>query len=376
MVSSLYIRGDGSVEKRIGSINFKSFNNSTQRITLAPKFGCIELSKDMDNFNFNNSILITKLKQNLKLNYNPEIKKYIFNFATEETIVNEKIIHLLKEVLEIFDHQYLIFTNNVEYIKQNNAVWYNNNEWILDNCDKPHYSTFIKEIRKADLGTIKKKFIFLNNHFSKVRFDILKLIYKNKKQCEGNISFNLIDFTKRNEGINSEAEFLAECEEYGILYPSYYDTYPTLTQIGEEEVNRNKILGINHIGTVSLNYRIYFEAFFEIITETSHLLKAKGLYTSEKIHKPFKAAVPFVYYGKKDIKNYLEAIGFTFNSPIYFFGEGEEFMNHLEFLLNQDMEWYNKTQKNYLDEYIRNLENYNNSLQRRNNELILNFIYK
>jgi hypothetical protein len=53
------------------------------------------------------------------------------------------------------------------------------------------------------------------------------------------------------------------------------------------------------------------------------------LYLSEKIHKPLKAGNPFVYYGKKEVKEILEKRGFTFNSPIYFFGEGEEFMNHL-----------------------------------------------
>ena len=76
---------------------------------------------------------------------------------------------------------------------------------------------------------------------------------------------------------------------------------------------------------------IYFESFFEIITETHHLLNVPsgGTYISEKIYKALKSGNPFVYYGKKEVKQQLEKKGFTFNSPIYFFGVGEEFMNHL-----------------------------------------------
>jgi hypothetical protein len=82
-----------------------------------------------------------------------------------------------------------------------------------------------------------------------------------------NIELNklyLIDFNDTHFGIESEESFLKQCEEYGIKYPMYYDTYPGLSKISEVEQQKKKILDINHIGTVPMNYRIYFESFFEI----------------------------------------------------------------------------------------------------------------
>lgn len=377
MLQSIYISGNGNVELRNGSLNYKIRTNlrenplpsSSNRVCL------IEIGKDMDYFNINNVISKQNLEANLKSKINRTDLRYIINFAIEESVVNKRLIAFIKEILNIPDSHLLIVTNNMDYISESNYVWYNSNEWVMANVGDSTFTAFIKELRTYDLGTIKKKFLFLNNHFSKIRFDILKLIYKNNKQKEGNISFNIIDFNQPHDGIISEEEFLKECEEYGIEYPSYYDTLPGLSQIGEEEVNRNKILGINHIGTVNLNYRIYFDAFFEIITETTHLLKLNGTYTSEKVHKPIKCGLPFVYYGKASVKEMFEKNGLTFNSPIYFFGEGDDFLNHLEFLLEQDIEWYNKIQKKYLDEYINNLMRYN-SLQVKNSELITNFIFR
>ena len=78
----------------------------------------------------------------------------------------------------------------VNYLVEPNFILYNNNEWVNQNCDV-HFIDALDRIKNADLGTIKKKFMFLNNHFSPIRFDILKLIHKNNKQSEGNISFNL-----------------------------------------------------------------------------------------------------------------------------------------------------------------------------------------
>lgn len=375
MLQSLYISNNGNIESRVGSLNYTVSDHLRKNLPSSNNVCVIEIGKDMDYFNLNHISAKQNLESNLKSKINRTDLRYIINFAVEESIVNKRLITFIKEILNIPDSHILIITNDINYISEPGYVWYNSNLWVLDNIRDTSFSAVMKQIRIADLGTIKKKFLFLNNHFSKIRFDILKLIYKNNKQNEGNISFNVINFNQPHDGINSEEEFLKECEEYGVEYPSYYDTLPGLSQIGEAEMSKDKILGINHIGTVSLNYRIYLEAFFEIITETTHLLKLNGTYTSEKIHKPIKAAAPFIYYGKVAVKDMLEKNGFTFNSPIYFFGEGDEFFTHLEFLLEQDMEWYNKIQKKYLDEYVNNMMRYN-SLQIKNSELISNFIYR
>lgn len=369
---ALYISNNGETEIRDGGLTFYLPKGFSTNSPFSKNVKLIEIGKPMDTFNYNSQTSVDKLKSKIEsiYDFNSDLR-FIVNFAIEESNITEDALNFYKEILHNKPTIYL--TNNIEYIGKKNFIFYNPNQWVVDNCTTEFiHSLYI--IKEADLGTIKKKFMFLNNHFSPIRFDILKLIYKNNKQSEGNISFNLIDFNDVHFGIESEESFLKECNEHGIEYPIYYDTYPGLSKIGDEERQKKKILNINHIGTVPLNYRIYFECFFEIITETQHLLKMNGLYLSEKIHKALKSGNPFVYYGKKEVKQQLEKMGFTFNSPIYFFGEGEEFMNHLETILNNDMEWYNNVQRKYLKEYIHNVTEYSN-LQRNQSDVIVRYIY-
>ena len=297
---ALYISNNGETEIRDGGLTFYLPKGFSTNSPFNKNLRLIEIGKPMDTFNYSNQAATDKLKSKIEsiYDFNCDLK-FIINFAIEESNITEDALNFYKEILHNKPTLYL--TNNIEYIGKKNFIFYNPNQWVVDNCTTEFiHSLYI--IKEADLGTIKKKFMFLNNHFSPVRFDILKLIYKNNKQSEGNISFNLIDFNDVHFGIESEESFLKECDEYGIKYPMYYDTYPGLSKIGEEERQKKKILGINHIGTVPLNYRIYFESFFEIITETQHLLKMNGLYLSEKIHKALKSGNPFVYYGKKEVK--------------------------------------------------------------------------
>ena len=372
MLPSLYISDKGQTEIRDGGLVFSLPKGFTSSTPFNRNVKLIEVGKPMDSFDYLNPHLVSTLKSKIDSLYNFDNPlKFIVNFAVEESRVTNDIIKFYKELFH--NRPILFLTNNIAYLGQENFIFYNTNQWIIENCDI-EFTDALYKIKRDDLGTLKKKFMFLNNHFSPTRFDILKLIYKNNKQSEGNISFNLINFNDTHIGINSEEEFLKECEEYGIPYPMYYDTYPGLTQITDFERDRKTILGINHIGTVSLNYRIYFESFFEIITETQHLLKSQGLYLSEKIHKTLKAGNPFVYYGKKEVKEILEKEGFTFNSPIYFFGEGEEFMNHLETILNKDINWYNEVQVKYLKEYINNVISYSR-LQTNQSDKIIKYIY-
>ena len=372
MMKSLYIFGNGETEIRDGALVYylpKGFSTSSP---FNRNVKLIEIGKSMDAFDYNNQARVDRLKNKIEslYDFNSELR-FIINFAIEESRFTNDIIDFYKKIFK--NTPILFLTNNINYLGENGFIFYNPNQWITENCDTDFMHT-LGVIKNADLGTLKKKFMFLNNHFSPIRFDILKLIHKNNKQSEGNISFNLIDFNDVHYGIESEESFLKECDEYNIKYPMYYDTYPGLSKIGEEEKQKKRILGINHIGTVPLNYRIYFECFFEIITETQHLLKMQGTYTSEKIHKSIKAGNPFVYYGKKEVKQQLEKAGLTFNSPIYFFGEGEEFMNHLEAILNNDIEWYNDVQRTYLKEYINNIQRYNN-IQHTQSDKIVKYIY-
>lgn len=372
MIPALYISERGETEIRDGGLVFALPKGFTSSTPFNRNLKLIEVGKSMDSFDYLNSNLVSKLKNKIDSLYDFNYPlKFIINFAIEESRITNDIVKFYKELFH--NRQIIFLTNNISYLGQENFIFYNNNAWVIENCDIEFIDSLYR-IKKYDLGTLKKKFMFLNNHFSSVRFDILKLIYKNNKQSDGNISFNLINFNDIHTGINSENEFIKECEEHDVTYPMYYDTYPGLTQITDYERDRKSILSINHIGTVSLNYRIYLESFFEIITETHHLLNSQGLYLSEKIHKPLKAGNPFVYYGKKEVKEILEKRGLTFNSPIYFFGEGEEFMNHLESLLEKDMNWYNDIQRTYLNEYIHNIKTYSR-LQTEQSDIIIKYIY-
>lgn len=372
IVSALYITNNGEVEIRNGGLSFYLPKGFTTNTPFDKNVRLIEIGKPMDTFRYNNPLEADALKAKIESIYDFNLDlKFIINFALEESKITDDIINFYKKILHNKPTIYL--TNNISYAGVKDFIFYNPNQWVTENLTS-EFTHSLYLIKEADLGTIKKKFMFLNNHFSPIRFDILKLIYKNNKQSEGNISFNLINFNDVNFGIESEDSFIKECEKYGIEYPKYYDTYPGLTQISDIERERKKILSINHIGTVPLNYRIYFECFFEIITETQHLLKMNGPHISEKIHKSLKSGNPFVYYGKKEVKHHLERNGFIFNSPIYFFGEGDEFMEHLEDILNKDMEWYNDVQRKYLKEYIHNVTAYGN-LQRNQSDTIVKYIY-
>jgi hypothetical protein len=372
-LTALYIFNNGETEIRDGGLVFYLPRGFSTNTPFDKNVKLIEISKSMDSFDYNNQILVNRLRDKIEsiYDFNSDIR-FIINFAIEESKNTNGIINFYKTLLH---NKPLIFlTNDINYLGKDGFIFYNPNQWVTENCEV-EFVHALDIIKRADLGTIKKKFMFLNNHFSPIRFDILKLIHKNNKQSEGNISFNLIDFNDIHFGIESEESFLKQCDEHNIKYPMYYDTYPGLSKISEVEQQKKKILGINHIGTVPMNYRIYFESFFEIITETQHLLKMSGAYTSEKIYKALKSGNPFVYYGKKEVKYALEKMGFTFNSPIYFFGEGEEFMNHLETILNNDMEWYNDVQRTYLKEYIHNVMEYSN-LQHNQSKKIVKYIYK
>jgi hypothetical protein len=315
-MKSLYIFGNGETELRDGALVFYLPKGFSTNSPFNRNVKLIEISKSMDTFDYNNQTSVDRLINKLEsiYDFNSELK-FIINFAIEESKFTNDIINFYKKIVK--GKPILFLTNNINYLGEDGFVFYNPNQWVVENCENEFIYT-LDIIKHADLGTIKKKFMFLNNHFSPIRFDILKLIHKNNKQSDGNISFNLIDFKDTHYGIESEESFLKECSEHNIKYPMYYDTYPGLSKISEVEQQKKKILSINHIGTVPLNYRIYFECFFEIITETQHLIKMQGTYTSEKIHKALKAGSPFVYYGKKEVKQQLEKMGFIFNSPIYF----------------------------------------------------------
>jgi hypothetical protein len=371
-VICLYVDGAVNLSARSSNVNvFEPRNQST-----LPKWNewcrTLEISKALDNYVYDD-VEIRKLKNSI-LKHVPDLGtetrfRFIVNFQREECHVDQYKIDIFKRILE--PHPTLFIVNNIELAKPNEVVFLNNNAWIHQHHSEKHLSHFLGEIKRNDLGTMKKKFMFLNNHYSKPRFDILKFLYKNGYEKDGNISFNYFDIETSDM---NQKQFEKALAHYNIPYPLEYDTYATLTQVDDDVQNRKKLAGINHIGTMNINYRLYFETFFEIITETEHLLRLDGLYLSEKIHKPLKAGNPFIYWGKPELKDILQSYGLSFNSPIYFFGRDEAFFQHLQNILEKDQHWYNDVQREYLDEYLANIDLWNKVLSKSNNE-ILNFAY-
>jgi hypothetical protein len=372
-VGALYV--SNNLDISIRNINLNIFEPRNQSIP--PKFNdfckVLEISKSLDSYVFDD-FEINKLKTNIKKHipeFGDETRlKFIVNFQREECLVDQYRMDSFKKLLH--PHKVLFIVNNLELIKPNEVVFLNNNEWIHQHHSETYLTHFLGEIKRNDLGTMKKKYMFLNNHYSKPRFDILKFLFKNGYEKDGNISFNYFDI--ETSDLNQK-QFDKALQHYNIPYPIEYDTYATLTQVNDDVKNRKKLAGINHIGTLNINYRLYFETFFEIITETEHLLRLGGIFLSEKIHKPLKAGNPFVYWGNENLKNVLQSLGLSFNSPIYFFGMGDAFFHHLQNILDKDQIWYNDVQREYLDEYLANIDLWNSFLSRCNNEII-KFAYR
>lgn len=374
MNKGLFLTQQLEVVIKQASINYSATKGLPSPPIMNSKIRILSIHKSFDFYKFSDDE-IEKIKSGIKKILGDTLTQYkfILAFEKEESIVTNDIINLFKSILD--NAECLVLTINLDIIKPNEIVFLNNPSWIHCDLDRPVFFEMWKYLKTKDLGTIKKKFMFLNNHYSEIRFDILKFIYKNKFNVEGNISFNEIQFDAQHIGLDKE-KFLKEVEHFGIEYPKSYDALPTLTQLNEDILNRTKILGINHVTTLpDFNYRIYLESFFEILTETQPHLLLPGVHISEKIHKPLRTGFPFVYYGNPNLKTILEKIGLTFESPIYFFGlDKEELLNHLYFLLTQDQIWYHQTQLKYLEEYLNNMDKWNDFV-RNNNKQILKFMF-
>ena len=374
MTNGLYLTHQLDVEVNPAGINMMTVKGLPSPPSIKNNIRYFSISKSLDAFNFNEE-KIKSINQKIKniLGDNLNSYKFIISLEKEESITTIERIDTFKKMID--NPISLVITINIEEIKNDSVVFLNNPSWILSDIDNKFFFEIWRYLKTKDLGTIKKKFMFLNNHYSEIRFDILKFIYKNKFNLEGNISFNYIDFNQNHINFREE-DFKKQIEHYGIEYPKFYDALPTLSQITEKEISRKDLVGINHVATMAdFNYRIYLESFFEIITETDPHINLPGVHISEKIHRPLRTALPFVYYGNPKLKKILENIGLTFNSPMYFFGlDRIELFEHLKYILSKDMGCYHQTQLQYIDEYFNNMDKWIEFVN-NNNKQILKFMY-
>ena len=374
MVNGLYLTRELEIEINPVGINIMTVKGLPSPPSIKNNIRYFSISKSLDTFNFNDGV-VSYVNQKIKkiLGDDLSLYKFIISLEKEESVTTIRRINAFKQMIDNSDS--LVITINIEEIENDSIVFLNNPSWILSDVDNKYFFEVWKYLKSKDLGTIKKKFMFLNNHYSEIRFDILKFIYKNKFNNEGNISFNEIDYTASHINLDKE-KFLNEVNHFGIEYPKSYDALPTLSQITEKELFRKDLVGINHVATMAdFNYRIYLESFFEIITETNPHLILPGVHISEKIHKPLRTALPFVYYGNPKVKSILENIGLTFNSPLYFFGaDKNQLLEHLNYILSKDMLWYHQTQLQYIDEYFNNMDKWIEFVN-DNNKQILKFMY-
>ncbi len=352
-------------------INYKELKETPIPLVHNPKLRFITIANCLNFYQFSDNVIININKQikNL-LGDDLSVYKFVISLETEENATTPTLIEALKKMVDNVES--IVITVNIEVIERNSIIFLNNPPWIHCDLDNLTFFEFWKYLKKKDLGTIKKKFMFLNNHYSEIRFDILKFLYKNKFNNEGNISFNLINFDDSSVVLNKE-KFLYEVNHFGIEYPKYYDALPSFNQIDRNKLDmRDELIGINSVTTLpDFNYRIYLESFFEIITETANHLLLPGVHISEKLHKPLRTAFPFVYHGNPKLKTILEKIGLTFESPIYFFGmDKKELINHLSFILSQDLQWYNTIQHTYLEEYFNNMDKWNEFINDNNKQFL------
>lgn len=374
MNKGLFLNKNLKVEVIDYGINYVEPKGLTMPSKVKSKIRIFCIDKSLDAIKFSDDKIISVNNQ-IKEFLGEDLSKYSFIISLErqESITTTEVMDSLKKMIDGADS--IFITINIDEIKKDSIIFLNNPAWIHCDLDRPEFFVFWKYLKSKDLGTVKKKFMFLNNHYSEIRFEILKFLYENKFNNEGNISFNEINFSANKANLDRE-KFLFEVNHFGIEYPKYYDALPTLTQINENVLNRNSILGINHVTTLpDFNYRIYLESFFEILTETQPHLILPGVHISEKIHKPLRTAFPFVYYGNPKLKTILENIGLTFESPIYFFGMNKgDLFNHLKFLLSKDLFWYHEIQLKYLNEYFNNMDRWAEFI-RDNNKQLIKFIF-
>lgn len=371
--NTLHINPDMSVSIGDGGMNIRLPRNTGVNPKYNPNVRLVQIGKGFDNTTLSDTS-VDKIKNEIKkyvdVDNLPDLK-FIIECEREEARADSDRLKLFNKIFNA--HPYIIVTNNIEAHNGEDIFFLNNNPWIFDFNEDDSFQIFLRELRERDLGTIKKKFMFLINHYSDIRFDILKFIYKKGKQNDGNISLNLIDFDNLKN--IEEDRFMNDLKEFSIPYPISYDSYPTITQISDNERVKKTLLGINHVATLpTFNYRIYLESFYEIITETENHLRMNECHISEKLLKPLKSALPFVYYGKERVKDVLENLGFRFTSPIYYFGMGDGFFEHLDMLMNMDHNWFNYQQRKYLDEYFHNMGVWNKFIT-RNNRQIIKFAY-
>lgn len=188
------------------------------------------------------------------------------------------------------------------------------------------------------------KCAFYSKHINPIRIDIFNILKKYNVLKDSTWSFHKLEeyYSGERHDLN---EFYKENEG---LIPYSFDYY------SDDRSN------LKH------TYFSQWMCYFEILTESYFLryLDNKNDYCpmTEKIVKPIVSGLPFIIFCPKKLREGLENIGMTFNSPLYGFydissdSEIELGLKHIEKQVSMPKEDLHELYFEYIEEYHRNLE--------------------
>lgn len=263
----------------------------------------------------NDDILIIKIRRSFHVNFYrfPNIEKLIevikeygdFNKVLldfNEIVVDERGVNELAEALnkkcfyinfDMMNNNDIKFTiphslySHINYILNDDFLSARN---YLDISNK-NYKIFLKP----------HKLVFFSNNINHVRIDIFNIL-KSTNNLTNNIwSFNSNSVQYYSHIKHDLNKFLEENKD---ILPHSYDNY-----------------NLNDELTFSLapQYLAYFEIFTESYYFNQILEYEKFCPVTEKMFKPIITYLPFIVFASPNLKQSLENIGLTFESPMYGF---------------------------------------------------------
>jgi glycerophosphoryl diester phosphodiesterase len=275
------------------------------------------------------------------INKNKKLNKIIF-ILNEVCINNYDEFELIKKQtnLEYKILNYDLYSNKRNHIFYSSAL-YSHLKYLIDNdfLSAKHFLINMNKefhnLRKPYKGT------FYSRHINPIRIDIFNIL----KQ-ENSLDEMMWSFFKIEEYYSRDRHDLDKFyQDNKGLIPYSFDSS------SEEMIFKH-------------TYFSQFLGYFEIFTESYFIrdIENKNYYCpmTEKILKTIFSLLPFIVFGPKELKNGLEELGLTFNSPLYGFydisddSDIKKGLEHVQKQIKLPKEELHKIYFEYLDEYNNN----------------------
>lgn len=286
--------------------------------------------------------LIDTIKE-IKSKSNIKVLVYVFN---ETCVKNSEQLDRITQQLGI---QYFVCNYDLNYLNKDNHLFYpaslaSQIEYLNDN-DFENGKNFLMCMNQQYRNLQKPyRLSFYSKHINPIRIDIFNTLKKYNVLKDSTWSFHKLEeyYSGERHDLN---EFYKENEG---LIPYSFDYY------SDDRSN------LKH------TYFSQWMCYFEILTESYFLryLDNNDDYCpmTEKIVKPIVSGLPFIIFCPKKLREGLESIGMTFNSPLYGFydiSNDDEIklgMEHIERQILMPKEELHELYFEYIEEYHRNIE--------------------